>query len=612
MKKNLAILLVAIAVVALPFIFRQPRQTGSWKEGDPVLVVISPHIASIRDEFEHGFSEWHLARYGKPVRIDWRNIGGTTEIMRYLQAEQASSFKAWWAQTGHIAPTDSEEAQAALRATDDPAAFTTKIDVFFGGGTYDHGSADRKGLTVRIWPEGKEPVGIIRDAQGRETFPEARGGEQWRNGVYYSAVLSAFGICYNYDRLRDLGIETPPTRWRDLADPRFYGQVGVTDPTKSGSIAKAFEMIVHSECQRAVREAGFDRAAILAMEKAVSEGGSGEPSPVLSRYQAAVERGWANGIALLQIIGANARYFTDGASKVAIDVSTGDAAAGISIDFYARVQADVTRAPDGTERMGYTTPVGGSSVSGDPISILRGAPQRELAERFVQFVLSPDGQKLWNYRVGEPGGPVKYALRRLPVLREFYPAGTADWPSPQGVQSPKSEVQSPATPDSELQSSDSPPPTSDSELRTSDSELRTSDSELRTSDSAAWSAHAPHTSDPLTDPAVDAYALSGTFDYIPRWTGPHFAFFRLLVRSMCMDAGPELKAAWRAIMAAGGPDACPEAMAVLRRLPPGVTWETAPAVARGNAMDLSREWTLFFRDSYRQAEALASRSASTP
>ena len=567
-SKSVAILLVAIAVVALPFIFPKPRSVGSWKEGDPVLVVISPHIASIRDEFEHGFSEWHFAHYGKPVRIDWRNIGGTTEIMRYLQAEQSSSFKAWWIQTGHRTPTDSEEAQATLRATDDPAAFTTKIDVFFGGGTYDHGSADRKGLTVRIWPEGQEPVGIVRDAEGRETFPEARGGEQWRNGVYYSAVLSAFGICYNSDRLRDLGIETPPTRWRDLADPKLYGQVGVTDPTKSGSIAKAFEMIVHSECQRAVREAGFDRAAILDMEKAVSEGGSGEPSPVLSRYQSAVEQGWANGIALLQIIGANARYFTDGASKVAIDVSTGDAAAGISIDFYARVQADVTRAPDGTERMGYVTPVGGSSVSGDPISILRGAPHRELAERFVQFVLSPDGQKLWNYRVGEPGGPVKYALRRLPVLREFYPAGTADWP----------------------ETGNGKPETGN----------------------AAWSAHAPHTSDALTDPAVDAYALSGTFDYIPRWTGPHFAFFRLLVRSMCMDAGPELKAAWRAIVAAGGPDACPEAMAALRRLPPGVTWESAPAVARGNAMDLSREWTLFFRDSYRQAEALAARPANTP
>ena len=587
MKKNLAILLLAAIVVALPFALRRPKAVGAWKEGDPVLVVISPHIASIREEFERGFSEWHLARHGVPVRIDWRNIGGTTEIMRYLQGELDASFRAWWAQTGHDTPPDSPEARAALLATDDPAAFTTMIDIFFGGGTYDHGKAERSGITVRPWPEGAEPPEVIRDAAGRETFPEARGGEQWRDGVYYSAVLSAFGICHNPDRLRDLGIESPPVQWRDLADPRYFGQIGVTDPTKSGSIAKAFEMIVHSEMHRVVREAGFSREDVLRMEKLISEGGSGDPeggsgdpeggsgdpSPVLSRYQAAVERGWKAGIDLLRVIGANARYFTDGASKVALDVSSGDAAAGITIDFYARVQADVTRDPaTGRERMLYVTPEGGSSVSGDPISLLRGAPHRELAERFIEYVLGPDRQKLWNYRPGEPGGPARHALRRLPIRREYYPAGVAEWP-----ESPHPAAAAQPAADKSSAGAALPAP----------------------------AAHAAHTSDPLTDPAVDAYRLSGSFDYIPRWTASHFAFFRLLVRAMCMDAGPELKEAWRAIVAAGGPEACPEAMSALCRLPPGLDWASAPTLARGNAMDLSREWTIFFRNSYREAAALA-------
>ena len=149
-------------------------------------------------------------------------------------------------------------------------------------------------------------------------------------------------------------------------------------------------------------------------------------------------------------------------------------------------------------------------------------------------------------------------MRRLPVRREYYPAGTAEWPA-----------------DSSAQGTSVP------------------------------GLHAAHTSDPLTDPAVDAYRLSGSFDYIPRWTASHFAFFRLLVRAMCMDAGPELKSAWLAIVAAGGPEACPAAVSALRRLPPGLDWASAPTLARGNAMDLSREWTLFFRDSYREATALA-------
>jgi hypothetical protein len=52
--------------------------------------------------------------------------------------------------------------------------------------------------------------------------------------------------------------------------------------------------------------------------------------------------------------------------------------------------------------------------------MLRGAPNPEAARIFMEFVLSMEGQKLWNYRVGTPGGPIRYALRRLPVRRDIY------------------------------------------------------------------------------------------------------------------------------------------------------------------------------------------------
>ena len=78
MLKNAAIFLLAALVCALPFVLRPSARSGEWKEGDPVLVVVSPHIASIRDAFAEGFSEWHHVRHGAPVRIDWRKIGGRT------------------------------------------------------------------------------------------------------------------------------------------------------------------------------------------------------------------------------------------------------------------------------------------------------------------------------------------------------------------------------------------------------------------------------------------------------------------------------------------------------------------------------------------------------
>ena len=59
-------------------------------------------------------------------------------------------------------------------------------------------------------------------------------------------------------------------------------------------------------------------------------------------------------------------------------------------------------------------------MDADPIALLRGAPHRELAVSFIEFVMSLEGQKLWGFKVGTPGGPERYALRRLPIRPELY------------------------------------------------------------------------------------------------------------------------------------------------------------------------------------------------
>ena len=146
-----------------------------------------------------------------------------------------------------------------------------------------------------------------------------------------------------------------------------------------------------------------------------------------------VAEGWARGLRLIRRIAGNARYFTDAASKVPWDVESGDAAAGMAIDFYGRYQSEAVRRPDGTSRMAYVTPANGSSFGADPIGMLRGAPSKELAREFIEFVLSPAGQKLWNWKVGVPGGPHKYALRRLPILPELYEPWFKHYRSDPGV-----------------------------------------------------------------------------------------------------------------------------------------------------------------------------------
>jgi hypothetical protein len=84
---------------------------------------------------------------------------------------------------------------------------------------------------------------------------------------------------------------------------------------------------------------------------------------------------------------------------------------------------------------------------------------------------------------------------------------------------------------------------------------------------------------------------------------------RDLVRAMCLDSGDELRAAWRAICDAGGPEAAPEAMALLLRMPDTpepLTWASAiGALNTVRREELLRVWTAFFRHSYREAEARA-------
>ena len=86
------------------------------------------------------------------------------------------------------------------------------------------------------------------------------------------------------------------------------------------------------------------------------------------------------------------------------------------IDSYAQDAIDVA----GPENMGFVIPEGLSIFSGDGIGVLKGAPHRLIAEQFVQFVLSEEGQRLVLYKKGAPGGPKEFLLRRLPVLPELY------------------------------------------------------------------------------------------------------------------------------------------------------------------------------------------------
>lgn len=407
---SLRIFAVAAAmflIVAVPFLLK-PKEDLLAK-ADETLVLVSPHNEAVRHEFTVAFMRHYKEKTGRSIRLDWRTPGGTSEIARYLAGEYLASFENVWEKSGRR--WDSQVAaafdSAKVDLPDDPAKDSPEqaarrfflesetgigIDVFFGGGAYDFEIQSAAGRLV--------PSDVIRkhpDWFAEDSIPQTVSGEFFYDAQarWIGACLSSFGICYNSDSLRRLGVAELPASWEDLTNPVFYRQVALADPTKSGSAAKAFEMVIQQQMQELVQGAGSEGDEVLA-------------------------RGWTRGLQIIQAASANARYFTDAASKIPLDVSLGDAAIGMCIDFYGRFQSEAVQVGDKPSRLQYFTPAGGSSVGVDPIGILRGAPNRAAAEEFLAFVLSLEGQKLWNFKVGTPGGPEKYALRRLPIRKELY------------------------------------------------------------------------------------------------------------------------------------------------------------------------------------------------
>jgi iron(III) transport system substrate-binding protein len=352
------ILLVLFVVVLVSPLLVSWRMGAQARRGgaDDSLVIMTAHQEAIRHEFADAFATYYHQKTGRTAGIEYLTYGGS-DIVKYLDEVHKRMFK----EKG-----------------------TYGVDLVWGGGDYLFEAQLKK-------PGYLAPIQFDA-AFLKEVYPEPtltglplydldpKAGPSW-----FGTALSSFGIVYNRDVLKCLGVSEPKT-WKDLADPKLAGWVCLADPTRSASAKQAYMVIV----ERAMADA--------------SAAGRTEDS------------GWADGMGLIRLISANARLYTDSSSVVPIMVSQGDAAAGMAIDFYGRSQANAV----GNDRMGYVEPENATIINPDPIAMVKGAPNRAVAEEFIRFVLSPEGQRLWNTKPGLPGGPRQTALRRLPIRRDLY------------------------------------------------------------------------------------------------------------------------------------------------------------------------------------------------
>lgn len=420
--KELLVIMALLLVVAAPF-YLKPKDSVAPTNYDRRLVIITPHNEKIRAEFGTAFARFWKEKTGQSVYVDWRVPGGTSEIAMFLRSEYASAFQNYWENklhnpwthevavafsNGKIKPPESPtaplDAAQEARKTFLESQVSAGIDLFFGGGAFDFQGQASAGLIVptKVFerhPEWFKDDVIPASLSGEPCYDP---GKRW-----VGSCFSSLGMVFNRDVLARLGVEKEPAQWVDLANPKLVNQIALSDPNKSGTVSKALEQLIQQQMIQAISEVKAHPPAFKTEQEIEAMG---------------VRKGWERGLQLIQRIGANARYFSDAATKIPLEVCQGDAAAGMCIDFYGRSFEEQVRRPDGSTRISFVAPLGGSSVGVDPVALMRGAPEPELAEAFIDFVLSERGQKIWNYQPGTEGGPRQSALRRLPVRRDFYSA----------------------------------------------------------------------------------------------------------------------------------------------------------------------------------------------
>ncbi|WP_262028094.1 ABC transporter substrate-binding protein [Microvirga sp. Mcv34] len=184
--------------------------------------------------------------------------------------------------------------------------------------------------------------------------------------TYLGFALSGYGFVYNpnYIEQRELPV---PKRWGDLAAPIYAGHIGISSPSRSGTMHLMVEAI-------------------------------------LQVY------GWDRGWGMWSEVGGNLATVTARSFGVAAGVARGRFGIGPSIDFLANPEG----MPKGSTR--FALPEETLFVPAS-IAILTDAANRSGAERFVDFVLSPEGQAL----LLDP------AVARLPISPVVYRAdGTSD------------------------------------------------------------------------------------------------------------------------------------------------------------------------------------------
>lgn len=166
---------------------------------------------------------------------------------------------------------------------------------------------------------------------------------------WVGSAISSFGFTINTNYLEQEGLPEPKS-WLDLASETYAvtlpnPSIGTADATLSTSNTRMFEII-------------------------------------LQNY------GWVEGWEILTRIGANSRIY-DKSESVRDGAITGQIGAGTTIDFYGYTAQ--LQNPDFCK---YVLPADGTAVNADPVAMVSTSEDKEAAQAFIRWLLTPEGQEI--------------------------------------------------------------------------------------------------------------------------------------------------------------------------------------------------------------------------
>ena len=315
----------------------------------------------------------------QPVPVAGETLTIISPHRREVRLEYSRGFTEWmrnryqrdvaiqWLDVGGASKIMKELESRFAASPDQPG-----VDLLFGGGVAPYLTAIQKNWLAKTELDPALLSDIPATCAGS---PVLDPGQRW-----YGVTLSSFGILYNRPLVQRLGLPVPSS-WNDLARPEYFSWVGSGDPRSSGSVHMCYEIILQSY--------GF-------------------------------EKGWP----IIARICANVRSFGEAGGTVPREVAAGDIAAGMVIDQYAQTVIKSV----GNDALALVLPQKETIIGPDPIAMLRGAKQPGLAKLFMEFTLSPAGQRLLYQPVGVNGQ--QHNLYRMPVLKALYADADAPKPNP--------------------------------------------------------------------------------------------------------------------------------------------------------------------------------------